>query len=220
MDAVAHALRTRLSSGKRKRLSEALVQAAAVLKEAPYGNRHLVLVTDGVEANATSAQAEAIRQLSGAQATTHVISYTAIGRETMKRSSSLAKFGNTRARTAATWREKPNGRSHAIARPVNVTLIRICASDGQRKQIRSDETAQPAHYTREETGGVLFTTTAEETSASAKWRARSARSIVTYRPKRPLAEGRAGEYRRVKVVLRRPGLSVRSRSGYIATGTQ
>jgi hypothetical protein len=39
--------------------------------------------------------------------------------------------------------------------------------------------------------------------------------VVTYRPKRPLAEARAGEYRRIQVQSRKVGLSLHSRRGYV-----
>jgi VWFA-related protein len=226
VEAVAHAIRTRLSSGKRKHLSEALVRAAAELKEAPYGNRHLVLVTDGVEATAASAQAEAIRQLSGAQATAHVISYTAIGREAMKLSSSRAKFGNTRARTAGDVAREADPTIPSPGRgPVNVTIDTDRAMRRQREEYieATKRSEQRLTILAEETGGRISSpTTAEEIVRQGAEVAREigAQYVVTYRPKRPLAEARPGEYRRVRVVLRRPGLSVRSRSGYIATGTQ
>ena len=44
-----------------------------------------------------------------------------------------------------------------------------------------------------------------------------AQYVVSYVPKRPLAEAKSGEYRRVQVASRRVGLTVRSRRGYIAT---
>ena len=39
--------------------------------------------------------------------------------------------------------------------------------------------------------------------------------VVTYRPLRPLAEAKPGEYRKLEVISRRVGLRVRSRRGYV-----
>jgi hypothetical protein len=39
--------------------------------------------------------------------------------------------------------------------------------------------------------------------------------VVTYRPKRPLAEATPGEYRRIEVASRRVGLSLQARRGYV-----
>jgi VWFA-related protein len=222
-EAITRALRTKLSSGKRKHLSEALLQAAAQLKEAPYGNRHLVLVTDGLEASTASDQAETTRQLSGAQATVHVISYTAVGREAMERSGPLVKFGNTRARTAGdVAREADPTMPTASRGPVNVTVDTDRAMRRQREDFIEATKISERQLTllAAETGGRISSpaTTKEMVSQGVEVaREIGAQYVVSYRPKRPLAEARAGEYRRVRVVLRRPGLSVRSRNGYIVT---
>jgi hypothetical protein len=44
--------------------------------------------------------------------------------------------------------------------------------------------------------------------------------VVTYRPKRPLAEAQRGEYRKVQVASRRVGLSLHSRRGYVVPEVQ
>ncbi len=46
-------------------------------------------------------------------------------------------------------------------------------------------------------------------------RAIGAEYVVTYRPKRPLAEATPGEYRRIEVASRRVGLSLQARRGYV-----
>ena len=99
---ISHALRTKLSSGRGSRLSKAVIEAAAFFEGQPVGNRHLVLITDGVEVpgrlgykealkvlgaetpESRAQAAEAVRRLNDAQATVHVISYTSIGRKVME----------------------------------------------------------------------------------------------------------------------------------------
>jgi hypothetical protein len=39
--------------------------------------------------------------------------------------------------------------------------------------------------------------------------------VITYRPKRPLANSKPGEYRRLEVAPRKQGLTLRSRRGYV-----
>jgi hypothetical protein len=46
-------------------------------------------------------------------------------------------------------------------------------------------------------------------------RAIAAEYVVTYRPKRPLAEAKPGEYRRIEVASRRTGLNLQARRGYV-----
>jgi hypothetical protein len=73
----------------------------------------------------------------------------------------------------------------------------------------------------EQSGGLLLE--GESGDAMVKDGAEIARDIgtqyvVTYKPRRPLASARPGEYRELKVVSRRVGLSLRSRRGYVVNG--
>jgi len=72
----------------------------------------------------------------------------------------------------------------------------------------------------EETGGVAWLP--EMVSEMMSEAAEAARDIdtqyvVTYKPQRPLAEAKPGEYRNLDVIPRRVGLRVRSRRGYVVT---
>ena len=98
-EALQRTLKTKLSSGRKKRISAALIEAASRIKNRPAGSRHIVLITDGVEPNDKS-YAEAVRQLNAAQATVYVISYTAMGREGIKKIGSPVTFGGAPPRTA------------------------------------------------------------------------------------------------------------------------
>jgi VWFA-related protein len=225
-EAVTRVLRTKLSSGKRKHLSEALVRAAAQLKEAPYGNRHLVLVTDGVEPADGASQAEAIRQLNSAQSSVHVISYTLMGRAAMEKADSPVKFGNNRARTAGDVARETDPTIPTPSRgPINVTLDTDRAMRRQRREFieATKRSEQRLTLLAEETGGRTWLPVASEEmvrEGAEVAREIGAQYVVTYRPKRPLSSAGSGEYRRIKVVLRRPGLSVRSPKRYITTRVQ
>jgi len=68
-----------------------------------------------------------------------------------------------------------------------------------------------------ETGGSIFLPVVpEEMLAKAENVAREIGSefVVTYRPTKPLAEAKPGEYRQIEVASRRVGLYLRSRRGY------
>lgn len=105
-EAALHALQSKLGAGSGAHPAEALQQAARMFADQPMGNRHIILVTDGVDTPGGAASpgtiersisggdastmggrtgfAEAMKQLNAAQVTVHVISYTAIGRKTTK----------------------------------------------------------------------------------------------------------------------------------------
>ena len=70
----------------------------------------------------------------------------------------------------------------------------------------------------DETGGkMMLPLNREEMLAQANEVARAigAEYVVTYRPKRPLAEAAPGEYRKIEVTSRRVGLSLHARRGYV-----
>jgi VWFA-related protein len=112
-DAVSHTLRTKLWGGSGARPAEALQQAAMLFEGQPVGNRHLVLVTDGVETpggGANPAQvtrvlegnsgiggrvayAEAVKRLMAAQVSVHVISYSTFGFKESKEKQKNAPAG-------------------------------------------------------------------------------------------------------------------------------
>lgn len=225
IETLKRTLKTRLSSGRKKRVAESLKEAASMLKERPAGSRHVVLVTDGVESNDKS-YAEAVRQLNAAQATVYVISYTALGREAINSNNPLITYGGPPRRTAGDIAREADP-TIPVPRP-NINIATIDTDREMRRKrkeyvnatLRSEERLEK--LARETGGRMLLPMTEEELRGQGREVARDigAQYVITYRPKRPLAEGRPGEYRRVKVALRRQGLTVRSRSGYTVPATQ
>jgi VWFA-related protein len=219
------ALKTKLSSGRKKRISEALIEAAGQLKKQPAGSRHVVLVTDGVETNDRS-YAEAVRQLNAAQATVYVISYTAMGREAIKRNNPLVTYGGPPRRTANDVAREADP-TIPTARP-NINVATIDTDREMRRKRKEYANATLKSEERltklaQETGGrILLPMTDEEMLREGREVARDigAQYLITYKPKRPLASSPPGEHRRIRVALRRQGLTVRSRSGYTVPATQ
>ena len=221
-DAVSRVLRTKLSPGKRSRFSDALVAAAKLLKDKPEGSRHIVLVTDGVDTpGAKTNQADAIKQLAGARATVHIISYTEFVRQKKEGRTpgiSSGQVSPARDPITATDPTLPPGTTRNPSFGVAVRFDP--AMKRQRKAYEADvmKSQQVLSNLADEMGGRIFLpTTSEEMLAQAREASRDigAEFVVTYRPKRPLAAAKQGEYRRVEVASRRVGLSLRSRKGYV-----
>ncbi|HZI20699.1 MAG TPA: VWA domain-containing protein [Pyrinomonadaceae bacterium] len=248
---VADALRTKLSSGKGSRLAQALAQASRQFDGQPLGNRHIVLVSDGVETpgrlsgdeavRVLSAEsyeqraraAEAVRQVIAAQVTVHVISYAEMGRLRMEeqkekagkaeggpRPGSVASTGVARAGIDPTL---PPGMSRggagggpAIGATVTFDpAMRRLRKTYQEAMIRAGERLKAI---AEETGGsLLLPASAPEMVERGGDVAREigTQYVVTYRPKRPLRQAPATEYRRIHVGSRRLGLNLRARRGYV-----
>jgi hypothetical protein len=224
-EALKRVLKTKLSSGRRKRISEALIEAARQLKSQPAGSRHVVLITDGVEANDKS-YAEAVRQLNAAQATVYVISYTAMGREAIKSLNSAVVWGGPPPRTANDTAKEADP-SIPVPRPnINIATIDTDREMRRKRREYSEATARSEERLTklaEDTGGrILLPLSEDEMKRQGREVARDigAQYVITYKPKRPLASSNAGEYRRIKVALRRQGLTVRSRNGYTVPAQQ
>jgi Ca-activated chloride channel family protein len=223
-----HTLKTRLYSGRRARLSDAVTAAAAKLADLPAGSRHVVLITDGMETPTGKPDySDAIRQLIAAQATVHIISYTAMTREVVRQKypDSLLKAP---PKNNPPQESIPGGdptMPPGQTRSPSFTFLGVDLDLKRRRQARDYAKATEQSEARlttlaEATGGrVLLPRTSAEMVGEGAEVAReiAAEYVVTYQPKRPLASATPGEYRRINVALRRPGLTIHARKGYIVT---
>jgi len=221
--AIFRVLKTKLSSGKRARFSDAVAAAAKLLQERPEGSRHVIFVTDGVDTpGGKIPRAQAIRQLADSRATVHIISYTEFVRQRQDKNKSTLKSRGQLPASSDPIRTmdptQPPGQNRSPSFGVAVRFDP--AMKRQRKAYEAEVRKSQTLLTEmaEETGGqILLPRTSDEMVAQAKEAARDigAEYVVTYRPRRPLASAPTGEYRRVQVASRRVGLSLRSRRGYV-----
>ncbi len=255
--AASRALTTKLHSGTGARHADALKQAARLFDDKPYGNRHVVLVTDGVETpggDTTPAElqnvlteasvlggragyADAYKRLQAAGVTIHVVGYTALGRAVDKEkrkdapSSAAGVPGSVKASGVARAGVDPTmppteSRGSAMKPLPGAGSVTF---DPQMKRIRKayeramQRGEQQMKVLTAETGGRIYLpSTDEELIAEGADVAREIGSeyVLTYTPKRPLADAPPDEYRRIQVVPRRSGLTLRSRRGYVAASAQ
>ncbi|HUQ31688.1 MAG TPA: VWA domain-containing protein [Pyrinomonadaceae bacterium] len=220
-------LKTKLYGGKRGRVSEAMVAAAAMLKDKPAGSRHVVLVTDGIETpGGRVAYADAVKQLIAAQATIHVISYTGIVRDAIAKryEKGILSGGDGKQGNQTVGAMDPTMSSGEINRTPSFKIFTIDTDRAMRRWYKKYAEGTKANEQRlislaEETGGQLLQSeTTDDLLKQADVVARDigAQYVVTYTPKRPLASARAGEYRRIEVAPTKTGVRLRTRRGYIA----
>jgi VWFA-related protein len=219
-------LKTKLISGNKARLSEGLMQAAQIFAEAPQGNRHLVVVTDGAEAPGGKINyADAARRLNQMGVSVHIISYAALGADELEQRIAGKKVVTARPNAGDTARQAdpslpgiPRNQTGGVTMDLDRELRRRrreYIASMQRGERRLAELAK-------ETGGKVWaleygTPFADKGLAVA--RDIGAQYVVTYKPKKPLASARPGEYRQLSVAMRRPDVIVRTRRGYIAAPT-
>ena len=224
--AVFRTLKNKLISTKRSRISEAMANAGVQLKDRPEGSRHVVLITDGVDTPGGKVDRdEAIRKLIAARATVHIISYTEFVRQKSDKPSSIV-VGPRPPNSdpiRATDPTQPPGTTRQPSYSVRITFDPAMKRRRKAYEAEVVKSEQALKSVAEETGGsILLPLNSEEMLAQANEVARAigAEYVVTYRPKRPLAEATPGEYRRIEVASRRVGLSLQSRKGYVVPSVQ
>jgi VWFA-related protein len=220
--AILKALKTKLSSGKRARFADAIVAAAEQLKDRPEGSRHVVFITDGVETpGGKTDKVQALKRLAATRATVHIISYTEFVLQKDKKNNPPFETGQLPTNhdpISTNDTTMPPGQTRSPT--YGVTFRFDPAMRRQRQAYEADvkKSQQALTALADESGGRIYLPTAsDEMIAQAREAAREIGSeyVVTYRPKRPLALARNGEYRRIEVASRRVGLTLRSRRGYV-----
>ncbi len=220
--AVLRTLKTKLISTKRSRISEAIANASVQLRERPEGSRHVVMITDGVDSPGSKIdRAEAMKRLIAARATVHIISYTEFVQQKRDNKSSSIGTGQRPVSSdpiTATDPTLPPGATRSPSYGISVRFDPAMRRVRKAYEAEVKKSQQALKNVAEETGGkILLPLNSEEMLAQANEVARAigAEYVVTYRPKRALAEATPGEYRRIEVASRRVGLSLQSRHGYI-----
>ena len=226
-EAALKTLKTKLFSSKRSRISEAIATAAQQLKDRPEGSRHVVMITDGVDSPGGKIdRAEAMRRLIAARATIHIISYTELVRQKSDNKTTSVSAGMRPPSSDPITATDPTLPPGTTRQPSFGIGIRFDpAMRRQRKAYEADvrKSQQVLTNVAEETGGkILLPVSGDEMLAQARDVANGigAEYVVTYRPKRPLAEANPGEYRRIQVTSRRVGLSLQARRGYVVPSPQ
>jgi VWFA-related protein len=223
-ESIQKSLKSKLISGNQARLSEGLLQAAQLFADTPPGNRHLVIVTDGAEAPGGKVNySEAARRLNEMSVAVHIISYAALGTDELEQRISGKRILGPPRRTAGD-----------IAREADPSMPGIPSSQMGKatidldRELRRRRREYIAAMQRGEkrlqelaadTGGRLWALDYQTPFADkglAVARDIGAQYVVTYKPKKPLANARPGEYRKLEVALRRPDVVVRTRRGYVA----
>ena len=219
---VLKTLKTKLTSTKRSRISEAIINATQQLRDRPEGSRHVVLITDGVDSPGGKIdRGEAMRTLVAARATVHIISYTKFVTQKSDTKNSRISTGQrptTSDPITATDPTLPPGTTRSPSFGVGIRFDPAMKRQRKAYEAEVKKSEVVLQNVADETGGKWsLPVNSQEMMAQAGEIARAidAEYVVTYRPKRPLAEAKPGEYRRIEVASRRVGLNLQARRGYV-----
>ena len=220
--AVLKTLKNKLISTRRSRISDAIANASVQLKDRPEGSRHVVMITDGVDSPGGKVdRAEATRKLMAARATVHIISYTEFVRQKNPKNNAPVSVGPRPPSSdpiTATDPTLPPGQTRSPSYGISIRFDPAMKRQRKAYEAEVKKSQQALKNIAEETGGrMMLPVDSMEMLAQANEVARAigAEYVVTYRPKRPLAEAQPGEYRRIDVASRRVGVSLQSRRGYV-----
>jgi VWFA-related protein len=222
-------VRSKLVSGEGSNLSRGIRRAVEMLSERPVGNRHLVIITDGIDMASSKDYDDATKRLIASQTTLHVISYAEVAREQMKKpwwkvppeKPGAAQSAADQATVGIDPTRPPGMRGPGInPHDVNSGVTFDPALRRRRKEAEREMERGQARLKSltEETGGRLRQPNSEEgmsVEAAGVAREIDSQYVVTYSPKRPLRRAAATEYRRIHVGARRQGLALRARTGYV-----
>ena len=215
-------LKNKLNASKRSRISEAIVTATQQLKNRPEGSRHVVMITDGVDSPGGKVDRNAaIKKLIAARATVHVISYTELVRQKSDKKTTELSVGQLPTSSnpiTATDPTMPPGTTRSPSFGVGIRFDPAMRRQRKAYEAEVKKSEQVLTNVAEETGGkLILPLSSDEMLAQSNEVARAigAEYVVTYRPKRPLAEASPGEYRRIEVQSRKVGVTLEARRGYV-----
>jgi VWFA-related protein len=220
-------LQTQLLPGKRSRFVDALAEATTLLTNSGRLNRHLVLITDGVQTGTERLDRPTVmQQLAAANVAVHVLSYTMVSRKAMKQD-----LRRTRKRDKSLV---PDDAVESLPDDIRLNTAKqlhkpggvILDLDLKRRQQLKDyqqalliSQAELQQLAQDTGGGIWLPESATGLVDDARKVAHliDAAYVITYKPKRPLADAPAGEARRIEIASRRVGLHLLTRMRYIVS---
>ena len=232
------AIGSKTAFGRRSSFTLAITEAEKIFASAPTDNRHLVLITDGLDTIENEpARSEAIRKLWQSGVVVHVISYTLLELVPQKFLGGMVQKGEHNPKRLPD--EVMEQLLYAI--PVRKTIARDILRNiyqprllsiivdapflrAQKNHSKSLATAQlQLSVLSEHTGGEFFLPdTLDEMTDQARRIGQIINSqfVLTYSPKRPLNEVKTDEIRQIEVTSRGPDVDVRASRRLVIFGNR
>jgi len=216
-----------LLPAKHNVLLKGLLTAVAEFNKVPPGNNHLVLISDGVDRSGVQPDLdEAYQAVLEANVTLHVISYASLGAKipapmpTRPRVKSAVAPELIEALPRTQRKEDPTPDLKTMMKNKGGFVLDIDLLFN-RKGIKPAliERTKEFYVVTEETGGNLsLPDSAEQMIRQAGEIARDIDSqyVMSYKPLQPFNSSSSTEYRKIEVISRRVGLTIKARRGYVA----
>ncbi len=218
---------TKANFGRRSIFVSALETATRFLQKTPLDNRHLVLITDGTDSlSNASARIAAMRNLLATDINVHVVSYTKMELIDIEpRTKGVSSKPLPKALPPEVAATLPNG-VRDVAITANILTINTDRAFLRKMRERKNALIESEKYltelSKDTNGALILPESKEEMLEKTALVAGVIDSsyVVTYTPKRPLSESKAGEVRDIEVTSRRADLLVQARRKLAAINTE
>jgi len=220
-------LDSKANFGRRSVFFNALDVATKFLQKTPLENRHLVLISDGTDTfNDASERNAAMRNLLTTDINVHVVSYTKLELNDIEpRTKSVSKSSPPKVMPDEVKATLPRGIQDMMNAPVRIS-VNTDREFLRRMKERKTSLIESEKYltalSKDTNGEFILPESKEEMLEKTALVASIIDSsyVVTYAPKRALAESPDGEARNIDISSRRPDLQVQSRRKLVVTGTK
>ncbi len=233
LKSAAKTLDKKMFSGKRSRFSQALNSAIVAFESRPIENRHLVLITDGLDNVADESERQkALQNLVAANITVHIISYTQLEQNSAKRASRRVRMGDSKTKDRV-----PDEVLESILQTIPEVSGEIRIRETMRSMYKSQaivifdldferrkliikkledwlKSQTKLEAIADDTGGIFHAPEELETfltTASRIANAIDSTYVVTYVPTNPIANTQDAKSRKIRVSSHLEGVEIRSR---------
>jgi VWFA-related protein len=210
-----------LGFGKRSVFNQAMDAAVKFFRKTPTENRHLILITDGIDTfNDQKLKDQWMKNLLSSDINVHVVSYTILQQNAIEVPKTV-KGGGTQNRNTL-----PPGAGIPVQGQTPTYPILTINLDREmirkrKEQIEQLKTSQQLLATiAEDTNGEIFLPESkdemvEKTATLAK--NIDSQYVATYTPKNPLSDAADGEIRNIIITSRREDVQIMGRRKFVVT---
>ena len=213
----------KLGYGKRSAFNSALDSAIKFFQKTPLENRHLILITDGVDSfNDVKLRESAMRNLLSSDINVHVISYTTMQQAALEPKKSILQKGEPvpKRLPEEVLIALPQQQQQILRAPrlgsINTDRAMIRKRRAESESLKKSE--QLLTSIAEDTNGEIFLPeTKEEMVEKTTTLAKTIDSqyVATYTPKKPLSDADDGEVRNIEVTSRRNDIQIQGKRKFV-----
>lgn len=206
------ALNKSLGLGRRSQFVEALQLAAKFFDKSQLENRHLILITDGLDSmKSESDRKSAIDDLRASDINVHILSYTKMERTIVQQRYRSVRGGGTKSKDLPPGAGIPVQGQTQTTSVMTINLDRAMIRKIRERGENLERSEKALTDLAEDTNGILLMPESRLEmidKASVIVRNVDANYVLTYVPKRPLSDVRRDEERVIEVTSRRAGLDI------------